>query len=98
MAIKNTCKILLALGIKSRSVYEDCFEKPFLDESTEFFKVRTLFDIFLLLTQDCSVDATIIVLDYFHFTSCIGLLPFHSDGTSGCNFSEFSTNWGGCKL
>jgi len=41
MAIKNTCEMLLALGINSRSVYEDYFEKPFLDESAEFFKVRT---------------------------------------------------------
>lgn len=89
MAIKNTCKILLALGIESRSVYEDCFEKPFLDESTEFFKVRTLFDIFLLLTRDCSVDATIIVMDYFHFIVMELVVAI---------FSEFSTNWGGCKL
>lgn len=44
--------MLLALGIESRSVYEECFEKLFLDESAEFFKVRTLFDICALLTQD----------------------------------------------
>ena len=48
MAIKNTCEMLLALGIESRSVYEDCFEKPFLDESAKLFKVRALLDIFLL--------------------------------------------------
>jgi len=41
MAIKNTCEMLLALGIDSRSVYEDYFEKPFLEESAKFFKVRT---------------------------------------------------------
>lgn len=81
--------MLLALGIESRSVYEDCFEKPFLDESAEFFKVRTLFDIFLLLTRDCSVDATIIVMDYFHFIVMELVVAI---------FSEFSTNWGGCKL
>lgn len=41
MAIKNTCEMLLALGIESRSVYEDYFEKPFLDESAEFFKLES---------------------------------------------------------
>ena len=44
--------MLLALGPDSRSVYEGYFEKPFLDESAEFFKVRTLFNIYVLITQD----------------------------------------------
>ena len=52
MAIKHACQMLMILGIESASVYEEVFEKPFLDESAEFFKVRTLFDIFVLLTQD----------------------------------------------
>jgi len=31
----------MVLGIESRSVYEEDFEKPFLEESAEFYKVRT---------------------------------------------------------
>ena len=38
-AVNNTCKMLMALGIGKRDVYEDDFEKPFLRESREFFKV-----------------------------------------------------------
>jgi len=41
MTIKSTCKMLLALGPDSRSVYEGYFEKPFLDESAEFFKLKS---------------------------------------------------------
>lgn len=36
--------MLIALGVDSRSVYGDDFEKTFLEEYTEFFKVRTLFN------------------------------------------------------
>lgn len=32
--------MLMALGIGKRDVYEDDFEKPFLRESREFFRVR----------------------------------------------------------
>jgi len=52
MAIKNTCEMLLAQGINSRSVYEDYFEKPFLDESAEFFKLESQI---LLAENDASV-------------------------------------------
>ncbi|XP_068722471.1 uncharacterized protein [Montipora capricornis] len=41
MAIRKTCEMLLLLGIVSRSVYVDYFEKPFLDESAEFFKLES---------------------------------------------------------
>ena len=40
MAIKNACQMLMILGIDTRSVYEEDFEKPFLTESAEFYKVR----------------------------------------------------------
>ena len=40
MAIKNACQMLMILGIDRRSVYEEVFEKPFLEESAEFYKVR----------------------------------------------------------
>ena len=38
-AVKNICKMLMALGIGSREVYEDNFEKPLLTASREFYRV-----------------------------------------------------------
>jgi len=32
--------MLMVLGIDSRSVYEEDFEKPFLTQSAEFYRVR----------------------------------------------------------
>ena len=40
MAIRNACQMLMLLGIDTRSVYEEDFEKPFLKESEEFYKVN----------------------------------------------------------
>lgn len=40
IAIKNGCQMLMVLGINSRSVYEEDFERPFLQQSAEFYKVR----------------------------------------------------------
>ena len=34
--------MLMILGIDTRSVYEEDFEKPFLEESAEFYEVRIL--------------------------------------------------------
>ena len=42
MAIRNACQMLMILGIDTRSVYEEDFEKPFLEESAEFYKVRII--------------------------------------------------------
>ena len=42
MAIRNACQMLMKLGFDTRNVYEDDFEKPFLQESAEFYKVRNL--------------------------------------------------------
>ena len=42
MAVKNACQMLMILGIDTRSVYEEVFEKSFLEESAEFYKVRVL--------------------------------------------------------
>ena len=36
--VKNVCKMLMALGIGKREVYEEDFEEPFLEESREFYK------------------------------------------------------------
>jgi len=41
-AVKNACQMLMVLGIDSRSVYEEDFEKPFLTQSAEFYRVRTV--------------------------------------------------------
>lgn len=38
MGVKNACQMLMALGVESRSVYEEDFENPFLQESAEFFR------------------------------------------------------------
>jgi len=37
-AIKNTCQMLMTLGIESRSVYYEDFEDPFLQQSAEFYR------------------------------------------------------------
>jgi len=39
IAIKNACQMLMILGITGRMVYEEDFEKPFLEQSAEFYKV-----------------------------------------------------------
>lgn len=39
IAIKNACQMLMLLGIKNRQVYEEDFERPFLQQSVEFYKV-----------------------------------------------------------
>lgn len=39
-AVKSTCKMMMELGIGSRDVYEDDFERPLLEESREFYRVR----------------------------------------------------------
>ncbi|XP_018327780.1 cullin-3 isoform X2 [Agrilus planipennis] len=41
IAIKNACQMLMVLGINSRSVYEEDFERPFLQQSAEFYKVES---------------------------------------------------------
>jgi len=39
LAIKNACQMLMILGIESRAVYEEDFERPFLHQSAEFYRV-----------------------------------------------------------
>lgn len=57
MAIRNACQMLMILGIDTRSVYEEDFEKPFLEESAEFYKVRTwLQDRFHYIVCDWAVQ------------------------------------------
>lgn len=40
-AVKNACQMLMILGIESRSVYEEDFEKPFLSQSAEFYRLES---------------------------------------------------------
>ncbi|XP_024867705.1 cullin-3-like [Temnothorax curvispinosus] len=37
-AIQNACQMLMLLGIKNRQVYEEVFERPFLQQSAEFYR------------------------------------------------------------
>jgi len=37
--IRNACKMLMVLGITGPMVYEEDFEKPFLEQSATFYKV-----------------------------------------------------------
>jgi cullin 3 len=41
MSIKNACQMLMVLGINSRCVYEEDFERPFLIQSAEFYKMES---------------------------------------------------------
>lgn len=41
-AVKNACQMLMVLGIDSRAVYEEDFERPFLEQSAEFYRVYTV--------------------------------------------------------
>lgn len=47
LAIRNACQMLMVLGINSRAVYEEDFEKPFLHQSAEFYRVRILLNYML---------------------------------------------------
>ncbi|KYN01530.1 Cullin-3 [Cyphomyrmex costatus] len=40
-AIKNACQMLMLLGIKNRQIYEEDFERPFLQQSAEFYRVES---------------------------------------------------------
>lgn len=39
--IRNTCQMLMTLSKDGRSVYEECFERPFLDMSAEFYQTES---------------------------------------------------------
>ncbi|XP_026326666.1 cullin-3 isoform X2 [Hyposmocoma kahamanoa] len=41
LAIRNACQMLMVLGINSRVVYEEDFEKPFLHQSAEFYRMES---------------------------------------------------------
>lgn len=37
--IENTWQMLISLGINSHQIYEEVFEKPFLQQRAEFYRV-----------------------------------------------------------
>ncbi|XP_071034184.1 cullin-3-A [Parasteatoda tepidariorum] len=41
LAIKNACQMLMVLGIDNRCVYEEDFEKPFLVQSADFYRMES---------------------------------------------------------
>ncbi|RWS29968.1 cullin-3-A-like protein, partial [Leptotrombidium deliense] len=41
LAVRNACQMLMQLGIEQRSVYEEDFERPFLQQSAEFYKLES---------------------------------------------------------
>lgn len=41
IAIRNACQMLMVLGINSRAVYEEDFERPFLQQSAEFYRMES---------------------------------------------------------
>lgn len=41
IAIKNACQMLMVLGINNRTVYEEDFERPFLQQSAEFYRLES---------------------------------------------------------
>lgn len=40
-AVKNACQMLMVLGIDSRVVYEEDFERPFLEQSADFYRMES---------------------------------------------------------
>ncbi|UXI20421.1 synapsin [Sarcoptes scabiei] len=41
LAVKNTCQMLIHLGISHRAVYEEDFEQHFLEKSAEFYNLES---------------------------------------------------------
>ncbi|XP_033207109.1 cullin-3 isoform X2 [Belonocnema kinseyi] len=41
IAIKNACQMLMLLGINNRLVYEEDFERPFLQQSIDFYRMES---------------------------------------------------------
>lgn len=39
MAVRSTCHMLVQLGVESLTVYQEDFEKEFLKQSSDFYKV-----------------------------------------------------------
>lgn len=53
-AIKNACQMLMLLGINNRQVYEEDFERPFLQQSAEFYRVSLEVYLIYLYAPICN--------------------------------------------
>jgi len=42
LSVRAACQMLMVLGIDSRAVYEEDFERPFLSQSAEFYRVQQI--------------------------------------------------------
>ena len=40
LSVRAACQMLMVLGIERRDVYEEDFERPFLTQSAEFYRVK----------------------------------------------------------
>ncbi len=47
LSIKAACQMLMVLGIDSRAVYEEDFERPFLAQSAEFYRVCKVYTVLI---------------------------------------------------
>lgn len=50
LAVRNACQMLISLGIgdgnqEGRQVYEEDFERPFLQQSADFYRVNYFFQL-----------------------------------------------------
>lgn len=62
IAIKNACQMLMLLGINSRQVYEEDFERPFLQQSAEFYRVSVQYTKYVCAF---TLNRTYHIRDYF---------------------------------
>uniref|UniRef100_A0A1A9VCL1 Cullin family profile domain-containing protein n=1 Tax=Glossina austeni TaxID=7395 RepID=A0A1A9VCL1_GLOAU len=68
---KNVCQMLIALGINSRSVYEDALEKPFLAQTASFYRIESQkllagnnINDYLEQVHRCCLDEKVRVISY----------------------------------
>lgn len=59
IAIKNVCQILMSLKFNNNDVYEEIFEKPFLEQSTQFYRVSVKYGIYLYMYSYIRTHVTI---------------------------------------
>ncbi len=64
LAVKNACQMLMVLGIDSRTVYEEDFERPFLEQSADFYRVSHA-EACILICR-CVVLPVCIVCKYYY--------------------------------
>jgi len=78
--VKNACQMLMVLGIDSRSVYEEDFEKPFLTQSAEFYRVRT---VIVIVAYDANI-AYVKFVEEVMYQSYLSICSFVNSKSYGC--------------